>query len=75
MPAALVRPGATIAVAEGSRSLAHFKALVGNAPGRGLPGWLEYNPDTMTGRVLTLPAREDIDVPVHEQLIIEYYSR
>jgi len=75
VPAALVRPGATIAVAEGSRTLAHFKALVGNAPGRGLPGWLEYNPDTMTGRVLTLPAREDIDVPVHEQMIIEYYSR
>jgi len=75
VPAALVRPGATVAVAEGSRSLARFKALAGTAPGRGVPAWLEYNPETLTGRVLTLPAREDIDVPVHEQLIIEYYSR
>ena len=33
------------------------------------------HPDTLSGRMLTLPAREDIDVPVHEQLIIEYYSR
>ncbi|HLJ58911.1 MAG TPA: 30S ribosomal protein S4 [bacterium] len=75
VPAAIVRPGATVAVAEGSRSLPHFKALAGSAPTRGLPAWLEYHPETLSGRVLTLPAREDIDVPVHEQLIIEYYSR
>jgi small subunit ribosomal protein S4 len=75
VPAYHVKPGASVGVAPGSRDQAHFKALAGSQPGRGLPGWLEYNPDTLTGRMLTLPAREDIDVPVHEQLIVEYYSR
>jgi small subunit ribosomal protein S4 len=75
VPSFIVRPGSTVGVAEGSRSLPRFKALVGSPPGRGHPGWLEYNPDTLSGRVLSLPAREDIDAPVHEQLIVEYYSR
>jgi small subunit ribosomal protein S4 len=75
VPSYIARPGATISVVEGSRNLAHFKGIHGNAPGRGLPAWLEYNPEALSGRVLALPAREDIDAPVHEQLIIEYYSR
>ncbi len=75
IPAYIVKPGQAVGVVQGSREDPHFKALVGNAPGRGLPAWLEYTPDTLSGRVLTLPAREDIDVPVHEQLIVEYYSR
>lgn len=75
IPSFLVRPGSTVGVAQGSRDLPRFKALQGAAPAHGLPGWLEFNPDTLSGRVLTLPAREDIDVPVHEQLIVEYYSR
>lgn len=75
VPSYLVRPGQTVGVAETSRSLAPFKTLVGAPPSRAVPGWLEYNAETLSGRMLTLPAREDIDVPVHEQLIIEYYSR
>ncbi len=75
IPSFLVRPGSTVSVAAGSRNLTYFKALQGAAPSHGLPGWLEYHPETLTGRMLTLPAREDIDVPVHEQLIVEYYSR
>jgi len=75
VPSFLARPGATIGVAEGSKNLPHFKTLQGSAPVRGMPAWLEYNPELLSGRVLALPAREDIDVPVHEQLIVEYYSR
>ncbi|HXX37410.1 MAG TPA: 30S ribosomal protein S4 [bacterium] len=75
VPSAIVRPGATVAVAEGSRNLPHFKALAGNLQARTVPAWLEYHPETLSGRVLTLPAREDIDAPVHEQLVVEYYSR
>ena len=75
VPSAIVRPGATVAVAEGSRSLPHFKALAANSQARSVPGWLEYHAETLSGRVLTLPAREDVDVPVHEQLVVEYYSR
>jgi small subunit ribosomal protein S4 len=75
VPSFIVRPGSTVGVADGSKALQRFKGLAGTPPGRGHPGWLEYNVDTLSGRVLTLPAREDIDVPVHEQLIVEYYSR
>lgn len=71
----IVRPGSTVGVAQGSRDLPRFKALAAGTPGRGVPGWLEFAPETLSGRVLTLPAREDIDAPVHEQLIVEYYSR
>lgn len=75
VPAFIVRPGAPVGVIEGSKDLPRFKALRENPPARGLPAWLEFQPNTLTGRLLTLPAREDIDVPVHEQLIVEYYSR
>lgn len=40
-----------------------------------VPAWLEMNFDTMTGRVLTLPKRKDVNLPVNEQLIVELYSK
>jgi small subunit ribosomal protein S4 len=42
---------------------------------RTLPSWLEFSAERLEGRVLAMPAREEIDVPVQEQLIVEYYSR
>jgi small subunit ribosomal protein S4 len=42
---------------------------------RTLPSWLEFSTERLEGRVLAMPAREEIDVPVQEQLIVEYYSR
>jgi small subunit ribosomal protein S4 len=42
---------------------------------RTLPSWLEFSTERLEGRVLAMPAREEIDVPVSEQLIVEYYSR
>lgn len=42
---------------------------------RTLPSWLEFNVERLEGRVLAQPAREEIDVPVQEQLIVEHYSR
>jgi small subunit ribosomal protein S4 len=75
VPSYQVRPGSAVGVTGGSRALPRFKALQDQAPGRGMPGWLEYSTERLEGRVLTLPPREDIDVPVQEQLIVEYYSR
>jgi small subunit ribosomal protein S4 len=43
--------------------------------GRGVPKWLELDPGTFTGRVLALPARDDITFPIQEQLIVELYSK
>jgi small subunit ribosomal protein S4 len=40
-----------------------------------VPAWLEMNFDTLTGRVLSLPKRKDINLPINEQLIVELYSK
>ena len=40
-----------------------------------MPKWLEFNPNTLTGKILALPTREDIDLSIKEHLIIELYSR
>ncbi|MBI4278801.1 MAG: 30S ribosomal protein S4 [Armatimonadetes bacterium] len=45
------------------------------ATGRGRPSWLEFDSGRAEGRVLALPAREEIDVPINEQLVVEFYSR
>ena len=42
---------------------------------RAVPAWLSLDEETMDGRVLVLPTRQEIDVPVQEQLIVEFYSR
>lgn len=75
IPSALLKPGDVIAVAENSRDLAAIKANAEAAAGRGIPAWLEFNPETMSGTVLTTPVREQIDVPVNEQLVVEFYAR
>ena len=75
IPSAVIKPGDVVKVAEGSREMATLKANAEAAAGRGIPAWLEFNPETMTGTVLTAPAREQIDVPVNEQLVVEFYAR
>ena len=42
---------------------------------RGMPSWVEMDVKTLTGKVLNLPVREDIQLPVQEQLIVELYSK
>ena len=43
--------------------------------GRHIPDWLEFNPTTLTAKVVAMPTRNMIDTDVQEQLIVEYYSR
>ena len=62
-----------ISVCEKSRATEKFKEL--NENPRTLPNWLEANQDAFEGKVVSLPAREDIDVPVNETLIVELYSK
>jgi small subunit ribosomal protein S4 len=42
---------------------------------RGVPQWLELDKDAFQGKVKTLPAREDVTLPIREQLIVELYSK
>lgn len=76
IPSYLIKLGDVIEVAESSRSTTRFKALSnGDAPAVILPKWLEKTADVFGGKVIALPAREDIDFPVEEHLIVELYSK
>ncbi len=75
IPSCQVKPGDTIAVRESSRNLDLIKLNVQEAAGRTLPGWLEFDAEKLEGTVKAIPAREEIDIPVEEYLIVEFYSR
>ena len=75
IPSALLKPGDVLAVAEGSRDVVLLKENSEAAAVRSIPAWLSFNPDSMTGNVLTMPIREQIEVPVNEQLVVEFYAR
>ena len=64
-----------IAVKPGSKSTDKFKELAENAAGKTAPQWLSINAEMMEARIVALPAREDIDLPIEEHLIVELYSR
>ena len=75
IPSFRVRPGMEITVREKSRKNPHIMEAVEFAQGRGIPPWLELEPDAFKGKVLENPTREDIRFPIQEQLIVELYSR
>ena len=75
IPSYRLRPGDTIAVRGPSRSLAPIVAAVASAGGRRLPTWLQIEGDAMRAAVISLPARDEIDTQVQEELVVEYYSR
>ncbi len=73
IPSYLVKVGDVIAVKENKRELEMFKQLKGMKIV--MPKWLEFSSDTLEGKVLALPTRDDIDLNIKEHLIIELYSR
>ena len=76
IPSYLVSVGDVIEVAEKSRSSVKFKRLTGeDAVMVTPPQWLEREKNALKGTVTKLPAREDIDMPIEEHLIVELYSK
>ncbi len=75
IPSYRVKPGDTVAVYEKSKNLDTIQANVELAKGRKGSPWLAFDPDKLEGKFLRLPDREDLALPVNEQLVIEYYSR
>ncbi len=75
IPSALLKPGDVVAVAEGSRGIQMLKDNAEASASRSIPVWLEFNAETMSGTLLAAPVREQIDVPVNEQLVVEFYAR
>jgi len=76
IPSYLVKAGDVIEVREKSRASVKFKGLLGeDAPMVTLPKWLTRDKNTLQGTVVAMPARDDIDFPVEEHLIVELYSK
>jgi small subunit ribosomal protein S4 len=75
VPSYLVKPGDKITVREVSRKLTYFKALADDKDAPAVPTWLHADRNILTGTINALPNREDIDMPIKEQLVVEYYSR
>ena len=73
IPSAILKPGGVVTVREKSRNLEPIGAAVEQVVA--VPPWLEADHDNFTGRVLHTPSRDEIDTPVEEQLIVEFYSR
>ncbi|WP_407382661.1 30S ribosomal protein S4 [Ruminococcus sp.] len=74
IPSYIVKAGDVVAVADGSKDTNRFKALVEADARTLIPKWLEKT-DKLSGKVIALPARDDIDYPVEEHLIVELYSK
>jgi small subunit ribosomal protein S4 len=75
IPSYIIKVGDVIAVKEKSKQSPKFAGLAEALTGKTIPQWLEVDKANMSGKVVTLPTREDIDIPITEQLVVELYSR
>jgi small subunit ribosomal protein S4 len=75
VPSYLVKVGDKISIREKSRTIPRLKESVEGAERRGQITWLELDKPNFTGTMKTLPVREEITLPISEQLIVEFYSR
>jgi small subunit ribosomal protein S4 len=75
IPSQLLKPGAKVTVRERSRAVARITGALEALEGRSVPQWLEIDKERFEGTVKQVPAREDITLPIEEQLIVELYSR
>lgn len=75
IPSARVKAGDTITVRDKSRRNGYFQTIGPELARRTVPPWLSLDPDQLTGRIVRLPDRADVDTKVSEQVIVEFYSR
>jgi small subunit ribosomal protein S4 len=75
VPSMLLKPGDQVVVRDGSKETTYFKELKDFAENRTVPTWVERDLKGLSGRVLRLPERAEVDGNLNEQLIVEYYSR
>ena len=75
IPSFLCRANDVIDVKEASKKVTRVLESLGAVDRRGVPKWLALDKDAFTGRLNSLPSREDLTLPIREQLIVELYSR
>ena len=75
IPSYLVKAGDVISLNEKSRGSEKFKAVIEANASRAVPAWLDFDKNKLEAKVVNLPNREEIDLPVEEHLIVELYSK
>ena len=75
IPSYQVKPGDVVAVREKSRSTTKFKTLLEENGKKACPKWIDKAKDSFEGKIVAMPARDDIDYDVSEHLIVELYSK
>jgi len=75
IPSALVKTGDVIEFKEKTAKSEDMKAVVASNKSKTIPGWLDVDRDNLKGRVLALPTRQDVTLPVEEHLVVELYSK
>jgi len=75
IPSYMVKSGSEIVVREKSRKVERILDAMETVARRGVPQWLELDKDNFKGLVKTLPSREELTMPIQEQLIVELYSK
>lgn len=75
IPSYLVSPGEIVEVREKSRKIPRIVESLEAVARRGVPHWLELDKENVKGKIVSLPSREDLTMPIQEQLIVELYSK
>ena len=75
IPSFLVKPGMVVTLKDSSKSLEKIKANIEDNAFRQPPKWIDYDANNMIAKINATPAREDIDMPIEEHLIVELYSK
>jgi small subunit ribosomal protein S4 len=75
IPSYQVNAGDEIAIRDSAKKLVIVEQAAQYAAQNPVPAWLEANFENLSGRVLTLPKRKDVNLPINEQLIVELYSK
>ena len=75
IPSYQVKAGDVISIKEKAKSAQRYKDVLAVTEGRTVPSWLEADHENLTGKVLEIPSRDVIDVPVNPTLIVELYSK
>ncbi len=75
IPSFQVKPGMVVSLTEKGKGLQKVKENIEDNAFRAAPKWIEYDKNNMTAKIVAVPARDDIDMPIEEHLIVELYSK
>ncbi|BCL82482.1 30S ribosomal protein S4 [Ktedonobacteria bacterium brp13] len=75
IPSFIARPNDVITVRDNSKGSEYFKTRILMLAQKGVPAWLSLDVNALSGRVVSIPARTDLELPFDEQMVVEYYQR